>query len=106
MDQKKAIRQLKLLEKNPRDMRLAAEEWKNNFEILVSTILSARTRDEVTIPVAEKLFRSYPNSKKLAGAGLKDVKRIINPVNFMTEEDVKKIIRGEKHSKGHANRES
>ena len=31
---------------------------------------------------------------------------IINPVNFMTEEDVKKIIRGEKHSKGHANRES
>ncbi len=31
---------------------------------------------------------------------------IINPINFMTEDDVKKIIRGEHHSKGTSRRES
>ena len=31
---------------------------------------------------------------------------LINPLNFMTEEDVKKLIRGEKHSKGITNRKS
>ena len=82
MDRKKAMKQLKFLGKKPRKMRLAAEKWKNNFQILVSTILSARTRDEVTIPTAEKLFRKYPNSEKLAKARLKDVQMIIKPVNF------------------------
>ena len=56
-----ALKQLKLLSKNQKDMRLAAESWKNNFKILISTILSARTRDEVTIPIAEKLFRKCRN---------------------------------------------
>lgn len=30
---------------------------------------------------------------------------IINPINFMTEDDVKKIVRGEHHSKGTSHRE-
>ncbi|MEX2017017.1 MAG: endonuclease III [Candidatus Pacearchaeota archaeon] len=82
MDSQIAIRQLNELSKNNKEMRLAAEEWKNDFQILVSTIMSARTRDEVTIPVAENLFKNYPTAEKLSKASLNDIKKIIRPVNF------------------------
>lgn len=79
---KKALKQLKMLEKYSKSPRLAAEFWSNDFETLISIILSARTRDETTIRVAEKLFKKYPNAKKLSNADIKDVEGIIKPVNF------------------------
>ena len=82
MDQKRILNQLKELKKNSGPMRLAAEEWKNPYQILISTILSARTRDETTIPVSAKLFKKYSTIKKLAVAKIKDVEKIIFPVNF------------------------
>ncbi len=82
MNTKKAINQLNELSKFGKSMRLAAEDWKNDYEILISTILSARTRDEITIPVAEKLFKKYPNPKKLAGEKMNVVGNIIRPINF------------------------
>ncbi|MFB6246852.1 MAG: endonuclease III [Candidatus Pacearchaeota archaeon] len=82
MRPQKAIKQLKELEKKGGTMRLAAEEWKADYEILISTIMSARTRDEVTIPVAEKLFKKYPTPEKLARAKRESVEKAINPVNF------------------------
>ena len=85
MDTERAIRQLKEFQKqskNPEEMRLAAESWKNDYEILVSIILSARTRDETTIPVAEGLFKKYPSPEKLAKAPLTSVEETIRKVNF------------------------
>ena len=82
MNLETALKQLKLLAKNPKEMRLAAEEWKSPFQILISTALSARTRDETTIPVAETLFKKYPTSKKLSKAKLSEIQKIIRPVNF------------------------
>lgn len=82
MDPQKAIKQLRELEKRGKIMRLAAEVWKNDYQILVSTILSARTRDEVTIPTAERLFSKYPTPNKLADAKLNNIQNIIMPINF------------------------
>ncbi len=82
MYQKTALKQLRILTKNQKKMRLAAQEWKSPFQILISTILSARTRDETTISVAEKLFNKYPNAKKLSSAKISEVEKIIRPVNF------------------------
>lgn len=82
MNEKKALKQLEFMKKNSSKMRLAAEKWKNPWEILISTILSARTRDEKTIPVAKKLFEKYSTFKKLANANLGEVEKIIKPVNF------------------------
>ncbi|MBI5803506.1 endonuclease III [Candidatus Pacearchaeota archaeon] len=82
MNSKRALKHLKILSKNPKEMRLAAEDWKNNFEILISTIMSARTRDEVTIPTAEKLFKVYFSAKTLGSANLKEVMEIVKPINF------------------------
>ncbi len=78
----KELKQLYAMKKLSKGMRLAAEAWKNDYKILVSTILSARTRDEVTIPIAEKLFKKYPNPKNLSKASAKAVQKIIRPINF------------------------
>ena len=91
MNLKRALKQLKLLSKKPKEMRLAAESWENDFQILISTIMSARTRDETTIPVAENLFKKFPNSKKLAKAKISEIKKIIRPVNFFRNKS-KNII--------------
>ncbi|MEK6906991.1 MAG: endonuclease III [Nanoarchaeota archaeon] len=77
----KILKQLKELEKRSSRMRLAAESWNEEWQTLISTIMSARTRDEKTIPIASKLFQKY-NLSKLAKANIKDVKKIIKPVNF------------------------
>ncbi|MBM3228664.1 endonuclease III [Candidatus Pacearchaeota archaeon] len=79
---KRNLKQLAQLKKLGKPMRLAAEDWKNNYEILFSTILSARTRDEITIPTSEKLFKIYPTTKSLANAQLRKIQRIIKSVNF------------------------
>lgn len=78
----KAIKQLKELRRLSAPMRLAAEKWDEPWKILISTILSARTRDEKTIPIANKLFDKYTSIEKLANANLKDVGKIIRPINF------------------------
>jgi endonuclease-3 len=91
MDSKKAIQQLKILSRNQKEMRLAAESWNSDFEILISIIMSARTRDETTIPVAEKLFKSYHSAKKLSQAKQSEIEKIIRPVNFFRNK-TKNII--------------
>ncbi len=80
--QEKILKQLKELGKKGSDMRLAAEKWKNNFETLISIILSARTRDETTIKVAGKLFQEYPTSRKLGNAEISEIEKIIKSINF------------------------
>jgi endonuclease-3 len=52
------------------------------FRTLVSTILSARTRDSVTEAVSDRLFLVYPDAKSLARARYGSVAKIIRPVNY------------------------
>ena len=68
MDAKKAVEQLKYLEKlAPKNMRLAAE-WNERWKILISTIMSSQSRDETTIKIAEELFKNYNGLNELANA--------------------------------------
>lgn len=77
-----ALKQLNYLSKLGNEMRLAAEEWKNNYQTLIAIELSARTRDEVTIEVCKKLFKTFPTAKSLSNAKIKDIEKLIRPVNF------------------------
>ncbi|RMD57822.1 endonuclease III [Candidatus Woesearchaeota archaeon] len=52
------------------------------FKVLISTILSARAKDEVTEEVAEELFKKYPDAKHLARAKKPDVAKIIRRIGF------------------------
>ena len=83
MNSKKAVKQLKAIQKLIRnnDLRLAAE-WSSKYKILISTILSAQTRDETTISVCEILFKHYPSMIKLSKAKLDSVEKIIRRVNY------------------------
>ena len=76
------LKQLNELDKKSFKMRLAAENWDKKWKTLIATILSARTRDEKTIPIAGNLFKKYNTLKKLSKGKLKDVKKIIKPINF------------------------
>jgi endonuclease-3 len=82
MDTKTAIKQLKELSNHGRKMRLAAEEWPSDFQTLISIILSARSLDEITIKYAKILFEKYPTPERLSKASIKDVEKIIFPINF------------------------
>ena len=82
MDRRKAIRQLKKIEKlSDQRVRLAAE-WREKWKVLISTILSSQTKDETTIEVSNRLYKKYSSLQKLANAGLDDVRKIIKSVNY------------------------
>ncbi len=82
MNQSKALKQLKELKKYSLNPRLAAEGWDKDWKTLIATLMSARTKDDKTIPVAEKLFKKYNTVQKLANASYLDVAKIIKPINF------------------------
>jgi endonuclease III len=78
----KAIRQLNQLKKiTPDKLRLAAE-WKAKWKILISTILSAQTKDETTIKVSNILYKKYSTPEKLSQAPIKSIEAIIRPINY------------------------
>lgn len=52
------------------------------FEVLVSTILSLRTKDEVTAQAAERLFAQARTPEQLLKLGETEVARLIYPVGF------------------------
>jgi len=81
MDTKRAIRQLKALQRAGKTLRLAAE-WNKPWQSLISTILSARTTDVKTIEVSNELYARYDTIDKLARGKYVDVARIVKPVNF------------------------
>jgi endonuclease III len=64
------------------EKRLAAEEWGAGWKVLISTIMSAQSRDETTIEVAEKLFFRYGTLVKLSKAKLGEVLKIFSKLNY------------------------
>lgn len=82
MELKRALRQLSELKRLGGNMRLAAESWGEEWKCLIATIMSAQSRDETTIPIAEKLFEKYGSLDKLANASYSDVLRIFSGLNF------------------------
>jgi len=52
------------------------------FRVLVGTILSQRTRDEMTEKATDQLFATYADAPALAAADTADVERLIRPVGF------------------------
>ena len=80
---KTAVKQLLLLKRlgPKKEMRLAAE-FPEKWQILISTILSAQTKDETTIAISEILYKKYNLINKLANAKLSEIKKIIRSINY------------------------
>lgn len=67
----------------------------NPFKVLISTILSARARDEVTEVISENLLKKYPTPQKLAKANKKEVIEIIRKIGFYNNKS-KNVINAAK----------
>ena len=57
-------------------------ERKDPFKVLISCILSLRTKDETTRKASEKLFRLADNPKKMLKLDVKQIEKAIYPVGF------------------------
>jgi endonuclease III len=93
VSQKTAINQLNALKKLGKEQRLAADGWPHKWQTVIATLMSARTTDKRTIPVAEELFRKYPSIQKLSRASISNIGLIIRPVNFYKtkSKNIKKL---------------
>ena len=83
MNPSKAVKQLIALKRliRGREPRLAAEQ-SAKWKVLISTILSSQTKDTTTNKISAILYKKYKNPKALANAPLKDIKKIIRPINY------------------------
>lgn len=57
-------------------------DFKNPFELLVATILSAQCTDKLVNTVTPELFRHYPTAADMATADVSDIDHYIIKVNF------------------------
>ena len=66
-------------------------DYHNNFELLISVVLSAQTTDVAVNKVTPNLFKKYPDSSKLANANFDEVKDIIKSIG-LSNNKAKNII--------------
>lgn len=55
---------------------------KDPYKTLISTLLSARTRDETTLKASKRLFEKAPNLKGLDKLNESEIRNLIYPVGF------------------------
>jgi endonuclease-3 len=75
-----------LLKKQQKVSMLQSFRKLPKWQILISTILSARATDKQTIPICNFLFKKYSNLKKLAKANPKDIKKILRPIGYYNQK--------------------
>jgi endonuclease III len=59
-----------------------AERKKDPFRVLISCVLSLRTKDETTRGASERLFRLADNPEDMLGLKKKEIEKAIYPVGF------------------------
>lgn len=69
-----------------------ALHWKNPFQLLVATILSAQCTDEQVNKVTPELFKRYPDPAALAAASQDDVEGVIKRLGLFRNKA--KSLRG------------
>jgi endonuclease III len=62
--------------------KIAEESQEDPFEVLISTMLSAQTRDPVTAAAAARLFAVARTPRTMANLPVGEIQRLIYPVSF------------------------
>ncbi len=78
------IRRLKKAMKELPDpsVTLVGKRWKSPFLVLISCILSLRTKDETTLPASERLFKLARTPQDMLKLTDKRIEKAIFPVGF------------------------
>jgi endonuclease III len=61
---------------------LATEGYRSVFEVLVGCIISIRTRDETTVPVARRLFQAARTPQQIAALSVREIDELIGASSF------------------------
>ncbi len=79
-----ALRLLQIISllKNEYPEPKTALNYRNPFELLVATVLSAQTTDVLVNKVTEKLFKEYRTLKDYAETSIDDLQNDISSINF------------------------
>ncbi len=67
-------------------VELIEAQTKNPFKILITTILSARTKDGVTAEAVTRLFKYVNSPQDLLGLSQSNIEKLIFPVGFFREK--------------------
>ena len=57
-------------------------DYKNAFQLLVATVLSAQCTDKRVNQTTPALFKKYPNPQKMAKADLKEIQKLVKSTGF------------------------
>lgn len=68
--------------------KISEGQKKDAFQILISTLLSARTKDETTLAASTRLFKKAPTAKAMAALTVKQIEKLIYPVGFYRNKAV------------------
>lgn len=76
-----------ILKKEMRDLpdpsvTLVGKKWKDPFLVLISCILSLRTKDQTTLPASERLFRLARTPQAMLKLKAPDIEKAVYPVGF------------------------
>lgn len=61
---------------------LVGKRWKSPFLVLISCILSLRTKDETTLPASERLFAMADTPEAMLTLSLAQIEKAVYPVGF------------------------
>jgi endonuclease-3 len=71
---------------------LVGKKWKDPFLVLISCIMSLRTKDQTTLPAAERLFKIADTPEKILKIEESELAKLIYPVGFYKTKA--KVIHG------------
>ena len=67
-------------------IEFVAEQNRDPFRILIATILSARTTDQITTKVIQRLFKQVNSFGDLKSLSLEEIEELIFPVGFYRQK--------------------
>jgi endonuclease-3 len=62
--------------------KIAEEQREDAFQVLIATLLSARTQDATTAGASDRLFRKARTPKRMAALSVREIAALIYPVSF------------------------
>ena len=68
--------------------KIAEDQKEDPFQVLIATMLSAQTRDEVTHAASTRLFRVARTPRAMAKLSTAEIERLIYPVSFYRNKAV------------------
>jgi endonuclease III len=62
--------------------KISGTQQEDPFQVLIATLLSARTQDATTLAASTRLFNAAPTPETMARLSVRQIERLIKPVSF------------------------